>query len=245
MRIVIFIFLLFLLGPLYILLTQQVDFSTTWQRAFRGSAHIAPLPQDHPGALVQVYAARAFNWRGLFSDHVWIAIKPEHAKQYTTFQVIGWYLFYGKSSLVVNKDLPDRYWFGNKPRLILSVSGEQAKALIPQIENAVKSYPYSDRYIVWPGPNSNTFIAYVARQVPALGLVLPPSALGQDFLGTRIFAKAPSGTGYQFSLAGVLGITLALKEGLRFNMFGLNFGISFMPVGIILPSIGVVVLLPW
>jgi hypothetical protein len=228
------------LGPLYVFLTRQVDFSTTWQHAFRGSAHIAPLPQDHPEALVQVYAARAFNWRGLFADHVWIAIKPEQAKEYTTYQVIGWYLLYGKSVLVVNKDLPDRYWFGNKPKLVLSISGNQAKDLIPQIESAVRSYPYSDRYVVWPGPNSNTFIAYVARQVPALGLALPPSALGQDFLGFQFFAKVPSGSGYQFSLGGVLGLTIALKEGVRFNFLGLTIGINLMPFGLILPAIGVI-----
>ena len=27
-----------------------------------------------------------------------------------------------------------------------------------------ESYPYSQRYFVWPGPNSNTFVAWVLRR---------------------------------------------------------------------------------
>ena len=44
-------------------------------------------------------------------------------------------------------------------------------------------YPYADSYRVWPGPNSNTFTAFVLREVPELRVDLPPTAIGKDYLG--------------------------------------------------------------
>src|ERR1700738_5175796 len=50
----------------------------------------------------------------------------------------------------------------------------------------------------WPGPNSNTFLAHIARQVPDLAIQLPSNAVGKDFLpGGRVVALAPSGSGFQ------------------------------------------------
>ena len=81
-----------------------------------------------------------------------------------------------------------------------------------QIEAAVAAYPYPHSYRAWPGPNSNTFTAFVARRVPELGLDLPPTAIGKDWLGGgTLVATTPSGTGWQLSLAGVLGVaTIAI-----------------------------------
>ena len=41
---------------------------------------------------------------------------------------------------------------------------------LDQVEAAVKTYPYPDRYRSWPGPNSNTFLAHIGRAVPELRL---------------------------------------------------------------------------
>ena len=43
--------------------------------------------------------------------------------------------------------------------------------------------PYSQPgdYLVWPGPNSNSFIAYVLAAIPEAGIVLPPTAIGKDW----------------------------------------------------------------
>jgi hypothetical protein len=92
--------------------------------------------------------------------------------------------------------------------------------------------------VIWPGPNSNTFVAFVARQVPELALDLPPTAIGKDYLGPSLVARAASGTGYQFSLFGLLGLTLAKEEGLEFNLLGLTFGIDAAEPALKLPMIG-------
>ena len=60
--------------------------------------------------------------------------------------------------------------------------------------------------------------AWIARAVPELELDLPATAIGKDYLGSSIVGAAPSGSGVQLSLGGVLG--LAVSAGSDFH--GLN-----------------------
>jgi len=238
------ILIITLIGPLWVLLSGQIDFHADWRTAERKSAQIAPDPASHPEAIIQVYAARTFNWRGLFAVHTWIVTKRKDAAQFVVYQVIGWRLYKGLPPLDIDTDIPDRYWFGQKPEVIYDLHGEKAEALIPKINIAANKYPYSKRYTFWPGPNSNTFPAYIARQVPELGLNLPPIAIGKDFLPNgAFFSRTPSGTGFQFSLLGLIGITIGWQEGIAVNVLGLNYGISFYPLGIILPGVGLLSIL--
>jgi hypothetical protein len=72
-----------------------------------------------------------------------------------------------------------------------------------------------------------------------LGLDLPPTAIGKDYLGlTSVAASSPSGTGFQVSLAGVLGLMIGVEEGLEVNVLGLSFGIDPLDLAIKLPGIG-------
>ena len=110
--------------------------------------------------------------------------------------------------------------------------------LIDRVEAAVAAYPYATRYRVWPGPNSNTFTAFVLRAVPELRADLPPTAIGKDYLCMAPVARLPSGTGAQLSVLGMAGIALGLEEGLEVNLLGLTFGIDPGAPGIKLPLIG-------
>ena len=99
--------------------------------------------------------------------------------------------------------------------------------MIEQVRLAVANYPYPNTYRPWPGPNSTTFLAHIARQVPELVIQLPSNAVGKDFLpGGRLFATAPSESGFQVSLYGLAGILLAGREGLEFNLLGLSLGVD-------------------
>ena len=242
MKVLIFLIVITLLGPLWLIASGQIDFHADYRTANRTSSHLAPDPSKTPEAVIQAYSARAFNWRGLFSVHTWISVKSKNSSQYTVYQVIGWRTFHGLPALMMDKDIPDRYWFNQKPEVIFDLRGAEAEALIPKIEAAAKSYPYPG-YELWPGPNSNSFPAYIARQVPELGLALPPNAVGKDFLPRfQFFAKAPSGTGYQFSVFGVVGILIAKKEGLEINLLGVVYGINPYSHAIALPGIGKITL---
>lgn len=235
-----FVFVIFLLaGPMLVVSCGNIRLGQDWRTADRSPAGVAPDPRVTQEAVIQVYAARAFNWRGMFAVHTWIATKPENASAYTVHQVVGWRRLRGLPVLASGQDVPDRSWFGSPPEVIADIRGERAEAFIPQIQAAVASYPYPERYTTWPGPNSNTFVAHVAREVPGLRLELPTTAIGKDYLANgRVAARAPSGTGYQISVFGLVGITAALREGLELNLLGLAFGVDPENLAIKLPGLG-------
>jgi len=215
-----------------------------WRTASRRPAKIAPDPATTREAVVHVYAARAFSWRGAFGVHTWISVKPTGAPSYTIYQVIGWRLHWQSNVLAIHNGIPDRYWYGKRPELLSELRGAGVDDIIRRIDAAARRYPYQGEYIIYPGPNSNTFTAWVARQVPELKLDLPPTAIGKDYLGDELVSEAPSGTGYQFSIKGLFGILVAVEEGLEINLLGLTFGIDPMSLAIKLPGIGRIGLLP-
>jgi hypothetical protein len=211
-----------------------------WRDADRSSAGIAPLADEHDDPVLQVYAARTFGWRGSFGVHTWFSIKSRDAKNYTVHHVLGFRSRRGRSVVVSTVDVPDRHWYGNKPILLVDIRGNEAELLIPKVLAAIESYPYADKYVMWPGPNSNTFTAYVGRQVPELKLDLPSTAIGKDYLGDNLIDTTPGGSGYQFSLFGILGLSLAVEEGVELNILGLNFGINPLKLQMKLPGVGTI-----
>lgn len=210
-----------------------------WRTAPRHSIGIAPDPAETAEAVVQVYAARAFSWRGAFGVHTWIAVKRTNASKFTVFEVIGWRAYHGASTLVGSLRAPDGMWFGNPPEIIADLRGPGVDEIIARIEEAITAYPYASSYRLWPGPNSNTFTAFVGRAIPELKLDLPPTAIGKDFIPCgALTAAAPSGTGYQVSLWGLAGVLLAEEEGFEINLLGLTFGFDFTHSALKLPGIG-------
>jgi hypothetical protein len=210
-----------------------------WRTADRSSAGVALTPKEEPEALVHIYIARAYKWRGYFGVHSWIATKEKNADHYMTYQVVGFQLRHRGTTVRTGKDMPDRLWYDAMPTLIHELKGKAAEQAIPKIQQAVQSYPHAQSYRVWPGPNSNTFVSYIIRQTPELGVELPPHAIGKDWINSGFFAgRSESGTGFQISLFAVLGITLGLAEGIELNLFGLNFGIDFLRPALKLPLIG-------
>lgn len=212
--------------------------ASDWRTASREPAGLAPDPATTPEAVVQVYSARAVSWRGWFGVHTWIAVKPSHAQQFTVHEVMGWRLRRTGTALVSRHRPADGYWYGNRPELLADVRGTGVDALIERIDAAIKEYPYPDSYHVWPGPNSNTFVAYIARRIPELRVDLPPTAIGKDYLGWRSVHRTPSGTGGQASLFGVVGVAAGVEEGLEVNLLGLNFGVDPKSLSIKLPIVG-------
>jgi hypothetical protein len=220
------------------LLVRASALSSDWRTASREPVGLAPDPATTPEAVVQVYAARAVGWRGYFGVHSWVAVKPARAPAYTVYEVIGWRLRYGDSAVAIRNRGPDERWFGATPELLVDRRGPAVEPLIPRIDRAVREYPYAAEYGLWPGPNSNTFTAWIARAVPELEVDLPPTAIGKDYLRDRMVATAPSGRGVQISVSGLLGFTASGVEGLELNLLGLTFGFDPYSPAIKLPLIG-------
>ena len=210
-----------------------------WYEARRDATGLAPDPATTPEAVIQVYSARAVAWRGIFAMHTWIAVKPSGAPRFTRYEVMGFGVAEGVPAVRIDRTGPDNYWFGALPEILLDRRGPNVDPMIEKIRAAVAAYPYPQSYRAWPGPNSNTFTAFIGRAVPELRLDLPSNAIGKDYLPNgSVFAAAPSGTGYQLSLFGLAGLLAARAEGLELNLLGLTFGLDIASPGIKLPGIG-------
>lgn len=156
--------------------------SRDWSTASRESAGVAPDPATTQEAVLQVFGARAWGWRGWFAIHTWIAAKGTGEAEYTVYDVVGWRVRRGGSALRIVKDLPDRYWYGARPSIIKEHRGRKAEELIGAVDAAARAYPWKRKYRAFPGPNSNTFTAWVGQQVPALELDLPFRAVGKGYV---------------------------------------------------------------
>jgi hypothetical protein len=210
-----------------------------WSTASRAATGQAPNPVTTHEAVIQAYAARTWGWRGVFAVHSWIVVKKAGADQYTRFEVIGWRQYYGRPLIKISHATPDGRWFSVKPELLTDIRGPKAAELISKIQSAVARYPWADQYRTWPGPNSNSFTAWIGRQVPDLGLRLPVTAVGKDYLGdSDVFSVPPGGRGFQFSLGGLFGILAGREEGIEVNVLGAAFGLDPSPLAIKLPGIG-------
>ncbi len=211
-----------------------------WRTARRDSSGQAPDPAFTQEAVIQVYSARAVRWRGALGVHTWFAVKPQGAQSYTRLEVMGFGVGRGGEAVRVRNGVPDGYWFGSRPTLLRELrGGDEVDAMIARLHAAARRYPYNHEYRIWPGPNSNTFTAHLARAVPELSIDLPPTAIGKDFLPDGgVFASAPSGSGVQFSLGGLFGVMLAREEGIEFNVLGLSAGFDFWPPALKLPGVG-------
>jgi len=143
-----------LAGPVTMLVAGD-QAGQSWQTAKRDSAGLAPLPNEENSAVIQVYAARTFGWRGAFAVHTWVATKREGATAYQTHHVIGWR---SGNKVVSRTDIPDRYWFGSRPDLIVDLRGDAAAGLIDAVEAAVASYPYAIPIPPGPAPTATPLL---------------------------------------------------------------------------------------
>lgn len=209
-----------------------------WRTASRASVGLAPDPATTPEAVVQVYAARAVRWRGYIGVHTWIAVKPSDALVFTVYEVNGWRLRRNGTSVLRSERTADGRWYGNSPELLADIRGDSVDAVIERIDAVVDDYPHARHYRVWPGPNSNSFTAYVLRNIPELRVDLPATAIGKDYLGMRLIAGTPSGTGFQVSVFGLLGVLAGIEEGLEVNVLGLTFGIDPLDLSLKVPLAG-------
>lgn len=231
---------LMLAGPLLTLAFGRVSAGGDWRTASHRATGLAPDPAAHREPVVQVYASRAFGWRGAFADHTWLAAKPQDADRYTRYEVIGWYGGDGRSVVSISDArAPDAEWYGAPPRLLRELRDAQAAAVIAKLPEAVAAYPHATDYRVWPGPNSNTFVAHLGRAIPDLRLTMPSTAIGKDYVPLGdVVGTSPSHTGVQLSVLGVAGVLAGWDEGIEVNVLGLVTGIDLRRPALKLPGIG-------
>jgi hypothetical protein len=181
-------------------------------------------------------AARTGGFKGALSIHTWIVIKAPNARHYDRYDKVGWGLPVRRNAYAA-----DARWYSNLPHVLKAFHGREAARLIPKIKAAIAGYPHASRgeYQIWPGPNSNSFVAYVLRDVSELGMVLPPHAIGRDYLaGGRFLHIASDWRELHASLHGLLGISFGVRSGIEIHLLGLVAGVDFLNPAIKLPGLG-------
>jgi len=211
------------------------DHPAGWRSANWSSVGMLQDAGTDREARLLVFAGRTGRWKGVFSVHSWVVYKPEGATTWTRYDVVGW-----GNPVRMNGWAPDSFWFGNVPRVLVDLKGAAAEAMIPKIRGAIEDYRYRNDgdYRVWPGPNSNTFIAAVLRAVPELATTLPPNAVGKDFRDGFYAGVTDSRTGVELSLYGLLGIKAGWVEGIELNLLGLVAGLDLRYPAVKLPGFG-------
>jgi Protein of unknown function (DUF3750) len=213
-----------------------VERPSSWRSANWSATGLLPDPSHNGEAAIYVLAARTGGFKGAFSVHSWIVLKEPGAESYTRYDKVGW-----GSPIRRDSYSADAAWYSNTPWIVASLTGEAAAALLPGIEAAIASYPHARRgdYQIWPGPNSNSFVAHVLREVPELDAVLPPNAVGRDYLaGGGWFAIDPDGMDMHLSLFGLAGVSAGLRSGFEINLLGQTAGIDFKNPALKIPAIG-------
>lgn len=117
------------------------------------------------GVVVQLRAAGLPRPLGVLAVHHWFAVREPERAGWTRWEVwqdpdVG-----GTSWQHVHRDLTgvDSGVGGGAPWVEREWRGEEADRLRAVLE-APEAYPHRDRYLAWPGPNSNTYAAWALAQ---------------------------------------------------------------------------------
>ena len=207
----------------------------SYERADWSSTGMLPDASADRAARLLIFTGRTGRWKGIFAVHSWVVFKPENAASWDRYDVVGW-----GQPVRNNGWAPDGRWFGDAPRVLLDLRGAPAAAMIPKVQAAIAAYQYNRAgdYRIWPGPNSNTFVASLLRAMPELETTLPSNAIGKDFRPAPYIGPTDSGTGIEASLFGVVGVKLGWVEGVEFNFLGLVTGLDLRHPAVKLPGFG-------
>ena len=110
------------------------------QTAPKHYSGIVPDPEQLADtAIVQVYFARTFGWRGFFAVRPWLIYRRKGETRFTRFEVIGWG---GEDVIHRNYALPGGLWYGAQPILLVDYRGSYVETMIDEIEAAIVRYPF-------------------------------------------------------------------------------------------------------
>jgi len=208
----------------------------SWREADWSSSGLLPAPAQAPEAAIYVMAARTGGLKGAFSVHSWIVTKGAGALRYDRYDKVGW-----GSPVRRNGHPADARWYSNEPTIVRAVRGEEAQRLIPAVEAAIAAYPFSrpGDYHIWPGPNSNSFVAHVVAAVPDLRVTMPPNATGRDYApGFASIAWSPAARDLHATLGGYAGFAVGATSGIELHLLGLVAGIDIAGPGLKIPAFG-------
>lgn len=221
---------------------SSIDRPGSWRAADWTSSGMLPRPATGDAA-IYVMAARTGGLKGAFSVHSWLVLKKPGTPAYVRYDKVGW----GRP---VRRDAyaADANWYSNRPSVVHAIKGERAAALLPAVEAAIEAYPYAQpgSYRLWPGPNSNSFVAHVVDAVPGLGASMPPNATGRDFApGIVDLRLAGDWQDLHVTVAGLAGFAIGRRNGIEIHLLGAVLRLDIIRPALKIPALGRIDLRFW
>ncbi|TDQ35932.1 uncharacterized protein DUF3750 [Phyllobacterium brassicacearum] len=210
--------------------------ANNWRDANWSSSNVLPAKPTADDAAIYVLAARTGGLKGALSLHSWLVLKRPGTTHYDRYDVVGW-----GTPVRKNAYDADGRWYSNTPSIVHEIHGTEAATLISKIETAILKYPYAKpgNYVIWPGPNSNSFVAHILRSVPEIGVVLPANAVGRDFpTDGKLFAIDDDWRNVHATLFGYTGFAVGARSGFEINFMGLVAGFDILNPGLKVPGFG-------
>lgn len=130
--------------------------------------------------IVQLLSATLPPPIGLFAAHYWFnVVEDGRCERWEVWQSpdAGGVSF---GHLHCNLKAPEAGVGGGPSRVAAVWSGDAAVRLKGVLDTAKDAYPHRHRYRPFPGPNSNTFAAWVLRRA-GIDYTLPWNAIGRGF----------------------------------------------------------------
>ena len=116
---------------------------------------------------------------GIIAWHYWFVVTDDSGchrwEVWQTKNAGGWCIGH------VHRDLktPEAGVGGGPSRVAAQWEGEAARRIAEVLQKAER-YPHCERYRMWPGPNSNTFVAWVLREA-GVSATLDPRGIGRNY----------------------------------------------------------------
>ncbi|MCR9246394.1 MAG: DUF3750 domain-containing protein [bacterium] len=168
-------------------------------------------------------------WYTRWAEHLWIDYKLAGKWQRVEWNDVDHVLEYEISPTAAFAD--ERWDEGVAVHAV--VTGHRAKLHAASIRARAAGYPCAVHYRAWPGPNSNSFVAWLVDQI-GLAVDLPHTALGKNFTTWVDAGLTTGGTGLHVDTL-PLGVEVGLTEGVEVRLFGIGFGVTLWPPAIELP----------
>lgn len=207
-------------------------------------ARPSDLPKDERW-IVAVKSAgipRFMPWYSHFAEHTWVDVKLGEEERWLRAEVLNESSGAACSPIGAVEARGDWRWSDEAVRVHAVIVGERAQRIAQRIESVTAQLAprYDGGYEAWPGPNSNTFVRDLSREIPELAFTFDHNALGKDYAWLRA-GLTPSRTGVELD-TWPLGFAVALREGFELHVLQLPFAVRVWPPRIALP---IAPALPW
>ena len=156
------------------------------------------LPRDEPWivAVKSCRLPRGMAWYTRFAHHTWVDVKRGDEQRWLRVEVLNETTGAQAAAIPAATARMDTRW-QRDIRTHTTILGERAQRIAAVIEDLARAQhdKYANGYRGWPGPNSNTLIAELVREIPDLTTDFDPNALGKDYEGWFSAGATASKTG--------------------------------------------------